>query len=158
MEDFTPDTAEAANVLSYLGQRITGVDQTVRDQVGALIQQGADLGLSPWQIANGTTPAWSEANGVYGQIPEGWKIDPKDPDQGGHATAMTAYEPRAGIHWFPFVNSWGMDFGWKGTAVLSWDEWCREHAPVGDGPYQFVFPHEFKDFDGWRKYIIRKYA
>lgn len=103
-------------------------------------------------------PAWSAANAVNGQIPENWPIDTNDPEQGGHATVITAYEPRDSVHWLPLVNSWGMEFGWKGTAVLSWEEWEREFEPLGDGPYQFEFGNDFAKFDGWRKYVIRKYT
>ena len=62
MDGFDESSTDFANVQQYLAQRITGVDQQVKDQIASLMQQGAEMGLSPWQIANGTTPAWSEAN------------------------------------------------------------------------------------------------
>lgn len=103
-------------------------------------------------------PAWSDANGVNGQILEGWPIDLQDGSQGGHATALCAYEPRNGVDWLGGVNSWGQSFAWKGQFVISWKEWQREHAPIGDGPYQFQFnPHTLLSFDGWRKFLVRKY-
>ena len=66
MAGFDSGSTDFANVEAYLGERITGVDQTIKDEIGNLVKQGAEMGLSPWQIANGVTPAyiesWEEAN------------------------------------------------------------------------------------------------
>jgi HK97 family phage portal protein len=55
MADYGPDSPAFEEAKQYLAQRISGVDQTVKDEIGDLIQDGVNQGLSPWQIANGTT-------------------------------------------------------------------------------------------------------
>lgn len=55
MDGFDASDAAFANVQLQLAQRITGVDQSVKDYIGGVIQKAAADGLNPWQIANGTT-------------------------------------------------------------------------------------------------------
>jgi HK97 family phage portal protein len=54
MSAFTEDSPEVADVALSLAQRVKWMDQTLKDKLAALIEEGGQLGLSPYEIANGT--------------------------------------------------------------------------------------------------------
>ena len=55
MASYTPSSADFSAARTYLAQRITGVDQAIKDKIAGIITDAAEQGLSPWEIANGTT-------------------------------------------------------------------------------------------------------
>ena len=64
MDGYGPGDSTFATAELQLAQRVTGVDQTIKDYLDRIIQQANLDGLSPWQIANGTTPAFTEQTGI----------------------------------------------------------------------------------------------
>ena len=55
MTAFSPDSVSTANIASQIAQRVTWMDQSNKDKLAQIIQDGTAQGLSPWEIANGTT-------------------------------------------------------------------------------------------------------
>lgn len=55
MVGFDEGSSDFHNVKFQLVQRIKGVDQVINDKIEQMMQDAAERGLSPWEIANGTT-------------------------------------------------------------------------------------------------------
>lgn len=57
LERFRLDDAATRRILYEAGQRVVRIDETTRQALADLLQQGQELGLSDWEIANGSERA-----------------------------------------------------------------------------------------------------
>lgn len=72
---------------------------------------------------------------------------------GGHATLLAGVlRQRGGLYW-PFLNSWGADWGWNGLGLMSTEEW--QEGWIGDGPVTAILPRGWETHRGWREHIVR---
>ncbi|WP_269533809.1 C1 family peptidase [Chitinimonas sp. BJYL2] len=105
---------------SDAGQRTLGVyyrisKDNITDLQAAIVEAGAIYVSAEvhdgWEIgANTKTIA------QLGELPE---IKVKAKSLGGHAFAMVGYTPRG----FVVQNSWGESWGWRGFAILPYEDW-----------------------------------
>ncbi len=49
------DSVEIASASTSLAKRVTWMDETLKTKLASIVQDGTEQGLSPWEIANGTT-------------------------------------------------------------------------------------------------------
>lgn len=71
MEDFRLDDAATRRLLVHAAEQVVRIDDTTKAAVQEMLQRGQELGLSNWEIANGS--AKDGYPGIEGLFTETWR-------------------------------------------------------------------------------------
>lgn len=70
LDGFRLDDAATRRVLREAAERVVRIDETTRAAIARRLQEGQALGLSPWELANGS--ARDDYGGIDGLFKETW--------------------------------------------------------------------------------------
>lgn len=68
-ENFRLDDSATRRLLHEAASRVVRIDETTRQAIATMLQRGQEMGLSAWEIANGT----DEFPGIEGLFRETWR-------------------------------------------------------------------------------------
>lgn len=112
--------------------------------------QGVALEIAPLIVGHAVHDGW-------------WKPDPKSGcldhapvaagRNGYHATCRIGRLIQGDTHFYQGLNSWGSDWGWHGTFLMTESE--DAEGRMSDGPYSAALPQGWESWEGWRAAIIR---